>query len=40
MDIVVEKAAPQDLDAVAALYGAVCDYLADKPFNPNWRGGR
>ena len=33
----IKKAAPQDLGAVAALYGAVCDYLADKPFNPNWR---
>ena len=37
MDILIEKASPQDLDAVAELYGAVCDYLADKPFNPNWR---
>ena len=33
----IKKAVPQDLDAVEALYGAVCDYLADKPFNPNWR---
>ena len=37
MDILIEKASPQDLDAVAELYGAVCDYLVDKPFNPNWR---
>lgn len=37
MEIVIEKAGPQDLDAVAELYGAVCDYLADKPFNPGWR---
>ncbi len=37
MDITIEKAAPHNLDAVAALYNAVCDYLADKPFNPNWR---
>ena len=37
MDILITKAAPQDLDAVEALYGAVCDYLADKPFNPGWR---
>ena len=33
----IKKAGLQDLDAVEALYGAVCDYLADKPFNPNWR---
>lgn len=39
MDIIIEKAVFQDLDAVEALYGAVCDYLADKPFNPNWRRG-
>lgn len=35
--MVIEKAGPQDLDAAAELYGAVCDYLADKPFNPGWR---
>lgn len=39
MDITVEKAASQDLDAVEELYGAMCDYLADKPFNPNFRRG-
>ena len=39
MDILIKKAAPQDLDTVEELYGAVCDYLADKPFNPNWRRG-
>ncbi len=37
MNIIMERAAAQDLDAVSALYGAVCDYLADKPFNPGWR---
>lgn len=37
MDFIIEKAGRQDLDAVAALYGAVCGYLADKPFNPGWR---
>ena len=37
MDILIKKAAPQDLDTVEELYGAVCDYLADKPFNPGWR---
>ena len=37
MDIVIAKAGPQDLDAVAKLYGAVCGYLEDKPFNPGWR---
>lgn len=39
MDFTIEKAGPQDLDAVAELYGAVCDYLADKPCNPGWRRG-
>ena len=37
MNIIIEKAGFQDLDAVTALYGAVCDYLAGKPFNPGWR---
>ena len=37
MDLIIEKASRRDLDAVAALYGAVCGYLADKPFNPGWR---
>lgn len=37
MSIIIEKAASRDLDAVEELYGTVCDYLADKPFNPNWR---
>lgn len=39
MSIIIEKAASQDLDAVEELYGAMCDYLADKPFNPNFRRG-
>lgn len=37
MGILIETAGPQDLAAVTELYGAVCDYLADKPFNPGWR---
>jgi len=37
MDIMIGKARPRDLDAVTELYGAVCDYLADKPYNPGWR---
>ena len=37
MEITVKKAQEQDIDAVAALYAVVCDYLKDKPFNPNWR---
>lgn len=37
MNIIIEKAKSQDLDAVTELYGAVCGYLADKPFNPGWR---
>ena len=39
MDIIIRKATLQDLDAAEALYGAVCGYLADKPFNPGWRRG-
>ena len=39
MNLIIEKACAQDLDAVAELYGAVCAYLADKPFNPGWRQG-
>lgn len=37
MSFTVEKAGLRDLEAVSALYGAVCDYLADKAFNPGWR---
>lgn len=36
-ELTIKKAGPQDLDAVTELYGAVCDYLQGKPFNPNWR---
>lgn len=36
-EIIIKKAGPQDLDALSSLYGAVCDYLQDKPYNPNWR---
>ena len=39
MDIIIKKATSQDLDAVEELYGAMCDYMADKPFNPNFRRG-
>lgn len=39
MNIMIEKAASRDLDAVEELYGAMCDYMADKPFNPNFRRG-
>ena len=37
--LTIRKASPQDLDAVAELYGAMCDYMADKPFNSNFRRG-
>ena len=37
MNLMIEKARPRDLEAITALYGTVCDYLADKPFNPGWR---
>ena len=39
MDIIIKKATSQDLDAVTELYGAMCDYMVDKPFNPNFRRG-
>ena len=39
MNIIIEKAVFQDLDAVEELYGAMCDYMAGKPFNPNFRRG-
>lgn len=35
--ITIENALPRDLPAVGDLYGAVCDFLADKPYNPGWR---
>ena len=37
MALIIQKAGPQNLYTVEELYGAVCDYLADKPFNPGWR---
>lgn len=39
MNITIKKAVSQDLDAVEELYGEMCDYMADKPFNPNFRRG-
>lgn len=36
MDIIIKKAVPPDLPAIAALYGAVCDCLEGKPHNPGW----
>ena len=37
MALIIQKAGPQDMDAIAMLYAEVCTYLADKPFNPGWR---
>lgn len=37
MNITLKPADVRDLDAIADLYGAVCDGLADKPWNPGWR---
>lgn len=37
MDFTIEKAVPKDLNAIADLYGEVCDALADKRWNPGWR---
>ena len=37
MEITIKKAREQDIDAVAELYAAACDYLKDKPFNPTGR---
>lgn len=39
MNVAITKATMQDLDAVEALYNDVCDYLADKEYNPGWRKG-
>ena len=39
MNMIIRKAASWDLNAVEVLYGAMCDYMADKPFNPNFRRG-
>ena len=39
MNFTIRLAGPADLDAVAQLYGAVCDGLRDKPYNPGWRRG-
>lgn len=36
-NIIVERAELKDLGEVENLYNAVCDYLADKEFNPGWR---
>ncbi len=38
-EIEIVRAEISDLDAVEALYDEVCDYLADKPYNPGWRKG-
>lgn len=35
----IEKAVPADADDVEELYGAVCDYLEDKEYNPGWHRG-
>ena len=37
MNLMIEKARTRDLEAITARDGAVCEYLADKPFNPGWR---
>lgn len=39
MEITLTQATPADLPAVGGLYAAVCDGLADKPYNPGWRRG-
>ena len=36
MKFTIQAAAPKDLPLAASLYGAVCDSLADKPYNPGW----
>ena len=35
----IRKATAEDLDTVESLYNDICDYLADKEFNPGWRKG-
>ena len=36
MKFTIQAAAPKDLPLAASLYGAVCDSLAGKPYNPGW----
>lgn len=37
MSFTIRPAQPADLEAVGQLYGAVCDGLRDKPYNPGWQ---
>lgn len=39
MDMLIEKANFGDIDEVETLYNDICDYLADKEYNPGWRKG-
>ncbi len=37
--MIIEKAKSADIDEMETLYNDVCDYLADKEYNPGWRKG-
>ena len=37
--MIITKATSKDIDGVESLYNDICDYLADKDFNPGWRKG-
>ncbi len=37
MEFSIAKACASNLEETGVLYGAVCDSLADKPYNPGWR---
>ncbi len=39
LKIMIRLATTNDIDALEKLYNDICDYLADKPFNPGWRKG-
>ena len=39
MSIIIEKANATELAEIEKLYNDICDYLADKEYNPGWRKG-
>lgn len=39
MSIIIEKAKSAELPQIEMLYSDICDYLADKEYNPGWRKG-
>ncbi len=39
VSIDIRKAVLDDINELELLYGSICDYLADKEYNPGWRKG-